>query len=114
MRGRIRCKWEIVSCKVKITTCILGDWSKSSQHTLPISIRLNLDPSIDKPIRRQTRRLQRPRHRARNNGDFALKRGEALDEALAELGALLDAEVGESRVGDGRVLWDMDEHVCFF
>lgn len=44
-----------------------------SQHTLPIGIRLNLDSSLNQPIRRQTRRLQRPQHRARNNGDFALE-----------------------------------------
>lgn len=45
----------------------------ASQHTLPISIRLNLDSSFNQPIRRQTRRLQRPHHRARNNGNLALE-----------------------------------------
>jgi hypothetical protein len=85
-----------------------------SQHTLPISIGFNLDSALNQPIRRQTRRLQRPHHRARNNGDFALERREALDEVLAELGALLDAKVGEPRVGDIMVLWDTDMNMLVF
>lgn len=86
----------------------------TSQHTLPISIRLNLDSALNQPIRRQTRRLQRPQHRARHNGDFAIERREALDEVLAELGALLEAKVGEARVGDRMVLWDMDMNMLVF
>lgn len=85
-----------------------------SQHTLPISIRLNLDSSFNQPIRRQTRRLQRPYHRTRNDGNLALERREALDEVLAELGALLEAQVGEGRIGDRMVLWDMDMRMLVF
>lgn len=85
-----------------------------SQRTLPICIRLNHNSSFNQPIRRQTRRLQRPQHRARHNGDSALERREALDEVLAELGALLEAKVGEARVGDEMVLWDMDMNMLVF
>lgn len=85
-----------------------------SQRTLPISVRLNLDSSLNQPIRRQTRRLQRPQHRARYNGDFALERREALDEVVTELGALLEAKVGETRVGDRMVLWDDFMRMLFY
>jgi hypothetical protein len=85
-----------------------------SQHTLPISIRLNLYSSFNQPIRRQTCRLQRPHHRARHNGDFALEGREAPDEVLAELGALLETEIGEARIGDRMVLWDVFMNMLVF
>jgi hypothetical protein len=67
---------------------------QTQTQTLPVGISLNLDPSLlDKPASRQARRLKRANHGARDDGDAALEGGEALDEALPELRALLDADV---------------------